>query len=155
MTTNQERRDDLDKQRCNCTAKHAPCQGRDIRCTDNYTPAMAKLIVQSLTRSPSPDASISCAAQLVDKNAMLLDMLDCHKWRKQTHRTGIAESHTRTFHTSKVGKDYSKCRVQEQQQSEYHAHGNIYEHVHTMLPEWFTRRILWCDAQSQHCMPAA
>ena len=27
--------------------------------------------------------------------------------------------------------------MQEQQQSEYHARGNIFEHVHTMLPEWF------------------
>ncbi len=98
---------------------------------------MAKFIVQCLTRSPRPNAGTSCAAQVVDKNAMLQGMLEGHKWRKQTHRTGIAKSHTRTFHTSRAGKDYSKCRVQEQQQSEYPAHGNIYEHIHTMLPEWF------------------
>ena len=27
--------------------------------------------------------------------------------------------------------------MQEQQQSEYHAHGEIWQHVRTMLPEWF------------------
>ena len=64
-------------------------------------------------------------------------MLETHKWRKQTHRTGIATSHQRTHHTSKEGKAYTVCRVQEPQQSEYHARGEMYEHVRTkLLPDW-------------------
>ena len=66
-------------------------------------------------------------------------MLETHKWRKRTHRTGIATSYQRTHPTSKDGKAYSVCRVQEQQQSEYHAHGEIWEHVRTMLPGWFVQ----------------
>ena len=48
---------------------------------------------------------IAQAARWVAKRATLLRMLETHKWRKQTHRTGIATSHTRTYHTSKEGKD--------------------------------------------------
>ncbi len=80
---------------------------------------------------------IACAAQWVAKRARLLRMLEAHNWRKRTHRTGIATSYQRTHQTSKEGKAYSVCRVQEQQQSEYHAHGDIWEHVRTMPPGWF------------------
>ena len=70
---------------------------------------------------------IAQAAEWVVKRATLLRMLETHKWRKRTHRTGIATSYQR-HHTSKEGKVYSVCRAQEQQQSEYHAHGEIWEH---------------------------
>ena len=82
---------------------------------------------------------IAQAAQWVAKRATLLRMLETHKWRKQTHRANIATSFLRTHHTSKEGKAYVMGRVQEQQQSEYHAHGKIWEHVRTMLPEWFVQ----------------
>ena len=64
MTTNQELRDDLDKQRCQCTATHSRCQGRDTCRSETYTPAIAKLVIRSLTRSPSRDASIPKSASL-------------------------------------------------------------------------------------------
>ena len=86
---------------------------------------------------PEPYNEISRAAQWAAKCATLQRMLETHRWRKQTHRTGIASSHLRTHHTSKEGKAYSVCRVQEHQQSEYHASGEIWEHIRTMLPEWF------------------
>ena len=77
------------------------------------------------------------AAQWAAKLATLHRMLETHRWRKQTHRTGIAPSYVRTHFTSKEGRPYSVCRVQEPQQSEYHASGEIWEHVRSMLPDWF------------------
>ena len=138
LTTNHALASDLGEQTCLCKTKHTQCQGRDTKRSENYTPAMAKLIVRSLKRSQSPNAGTSYAAQLADPNAVLLAMLECHPWRKQTHRTGIAKSHVRTFHTSKSGTEYSKRRVTEPQQSEYHATGPIVDHVRTMLPDDFT-----------------
>ena len=82
---------------------------------------------------------IAQAAEWVAKRARLLRILDTHKWRKQTHRTGIASTFTRTYHISKEGKERSQCRVQEQQQSESHAQGEIHEFVLGMLPEWFVQ----------------
>ncbi len=77
------------------------------------------------------------AADWTAKLATLHRMLEMHRWRKQTHRTGIASSHVRTHLTSRAGRPYSVCRVQEPQQSEYHASGDILEHVRSMLPDWF------------------
>ena len=138
LTTNHALASDLGEQTCQCKTKHVPCQGKDTKRSENYTPAMAKLVVRSLKRSQGPSAGTSCAAQTADPNAVLLAMLECHPWRAQTHRTGIAKSHVRTFHTSKSGQEYSKRRVTEPQQSEYHATGPIVDHVRTMLPDFFT-----------------
>ena len=56
---------------------------------------------------------IAQAAEWVAKLSSLLRMLETHKWRRRTHRTGIATSYQRTHHTSKKGKAHSVCRVQE------------------------------------------
>jgi len=62
ITTNQGLKDDLNKQKCQCTATHTRCQGRDTSRSENYTQAMAKLVVRCLTLSSGRNSSLSKSA---------------------------------------------------------------------------------------------
>ena len=76
--------------------------------------------------------------EVSDENiATLQRLMETRTWKKQTHRTNIASSFTRTHKVSKEGKEYTESAVNEPQHSEYHPRGEILEFVRTMLPDWF------------------